>query len=64
MTETHIELNVHEIGILLSALENLNASDENLIAKEYGSSRALEFRLKDIWEQMDQSQLHIQFDYD
>ena len=47
MTETNVNLNVHEIGILLSALQLLNNSDEIHIAREYGSSQALYNKLKD-----------------
>tara|TARA_S200002703_G_scaffold132013_1_gene119700 strand:- start:337 stop:516 length:180 start_codon:yes stop_codon:yes gene_type:complete len=40
-TEINVEMNVHEIGILLSALQNLGHSDEIHIAREYGSTSAL-----------------------
>jgi len=37
MHETTMNLNSSEIGILLSALKTLDLSEENRIAKEYGS---------------------------
>ena len=36
--EAQISLNVHELGVILSALQLLSSRDENLIAKEYGLS--------------------------
>lgn len=56
MTETEIKLNVHEVGVILSALQLLSNRDENLIAKEYGSATALYNKLHAVWEQMDSSQ--------
>lgn len=56
MTETEIKLNVHEVGVILSALQLLSNRDENLIAKEYGSVTALYDKLHAVWEQMDSSQ--------
>ena len=53
MIETQINLNVHEIGVILAALENLENVDENRIAREYGSATALYNRLYPLWEQMD-----------
>jgi hypothetical protein len=55
MTEDFVRLNVHEVGILLSALQTLNVSDEIIIAKDYGSAPALYNKLYSIYEQMDQS---------
>ena len=37
MTEANVNLNVHEIGVILSALQQLNMREENIIAREYGS---------------------------
>lgn len=62
MTEDLIRLNVQEIGILLSALQLLNTSDENRIAREYGSAPALYNKLYSVWEQMDTSQTGIRYD--
>ena len=62
MTETQVNLNVHEIGILLSALQNLENIDEIHIAKDYGSVPALYNRLYTLWEQMDSSQTGLRYD--
>lgn len=62
MTETQVNLNVHEIGILLSALQNLEFADENLIAKDYGSAPALYNKLHALWEQMDTSSTGLRYD--
>jgi len=55
MTETNVNLNVHEIGVILSALQELNLREENRIAREYGSVPALYNKLYTLWEQMDRS---------
>lgn len=57
--ETNLNLNVHEIGVLLSALQLLDRSDEKFIAREYGSAPALYNKLYSVWETMDRSQLGI-----
>jgi len=62
MTETNVNLNVHEIGVILSALQLLTNSDENRIAKEYGSAQALYDKMNDIWEQMDTSETGLRND--
>ena len=62
MTETNINLNVHEIGIILSALQLLQHRDENLIAKEYGSTEALYDKLNAIWETLDRTETGIRND--
>lgn len=62
MQEAEINLNAHEIGILLFALENLSLSEENQVAKDYGSASTLAARLNDVWKQMDRSQLHLRHD--
>jgi hypothetical protein len=62
MTETTMNLNVHEIGVLLSALQLLDLSSENRIAKEYGSVPALYNKLYSVWEQMDSSQTGLRND--
>tara|TARA_B100001093_G_scaffold202616_1_gene194612 strand:- start:2669 stop:2884 length:216 start_codon:yes stop_codon:yes gene_type:complete len=65
MTITHekkVPLNVHELGVILSALQNLDHGDENLIAREFGSSRALHDRLKAFYDNMDQSTLCLTYD--
>lgn len=55
MIETNLQLNVHEIGIILSALQELNLREENRIAREYGSVPALYNKLYSVFEQMDTS---------
>ena len=62
MTETSMNLNVHEIGVLLSALQQLDGSDEYLIAREYGSVSALYNKLYSVWETMDRSETGIRND--
>lgn len=58
----NVNLNVHEIGIILTALQKLENSDEIYIAREYGSVRALYDRLFSIWEQMDTSHTGLRND--
>ena len=62
MTEDFVRLNVHEIGIILSALQELNLRDENQIAKEYGSVPALYNKLYTVFEQMDRSETVLRND--
>ena len=62
MTETQVNLNVQEIGILLSALQNLENADEIHIARDYGSAPALYNKLYSLWEQMDTSQTGLRYD--
>ena len=62
MTETETKLNVHEVGVILSALQLLSNRDENLIAKEYGSAAALYNKMHAVWEQMDSSETGIRDD--
>jgi len=62
MTETNVNLNVHEIGVILSALQLLNNSDENRIAREYGSAPALYNKLYMLWEEMDTSETGLRND--
>jgi hypothetical protein len=62
MTEKQVNLNVHEIGIILSALQLIDISDENMIAKDYGSVPALYNKLYSIWETMDRSQTGLRYD--
>ena len=60
--ETQVALNVHELGVILSALQLLTSRDENLIAKEYGSASTLHNRLKEVYDAMDQSTLSLNYD--
>ena len=62
MTETIIELNVHEIGVILSALQLLTNGDEYRIAREYGSAQALYDKMNVIWNQMDTSETGLRND--
>lgn len=59
MTETQVNLNVHEMGIILSALQNLENIDEIHIAKDYGSVPALYNKLYTLWERMDRSKVGL-----
>ena len=62
MTDANVNLNVHEIGIILSALQLLQHRDENLIAKEYGSTEALYSKLNTIWQTLDRSETGLRND--
>lgn len=62
MYETEVNLNVHEMGIILSALQLLENADQNRIAREYGSVPALYNKLYSLWEQMDNSETGIRYD--
>ena len=62
MTEANVNLNVHEIGVILSALQLLNLRDENQIAREYGRVPALYNKLYSIFEQMDSSETGLRND--
>ena len=62
MTETTVQLNVHEIGVILSALQELNLREENRIAREFGSVPALYNKLYSLWEQMDTSETGLRND--
>ena len=62
MKDANVNLNVHEIGVLLSALQLLQHRDENLIAKEYGSTAALYERLHSVWETLDRSETGLRND--
>jgi hypothetical protein len=62
MTEVEIKLNVHELGVILSALHLLENRDENHIAREYGSVMALHNKLSLVMEQMDISETGLRYD--
>ena len=62
MTEDFVRLNVHEIGVILSALQQLDIREENQIAREYGSVPALYNKLYTVFEQMDSSETGIRND--
>ena len=60
--EKQVPLNVHELGVILSALQLLTSHDENVIAKEYGSASSLHDRLKEVYDNMDQTTLCLTYD--
>ena len=60
--EKQVPLNVHELGVILSALQLLSHHDENIIAKEYGSAATLHNRLKEVYDKMDQSTVSLTYD--
>lgn len=62
MTETQLNLNVHEIGVILSALQLLDLSEERIIARDYGSVPALYNKLYSVYERMDSSQTGLRND--
>ncbi len=62
MTETIVQLNVHEIGVILSALQQLDLREEYQIAREYGSVPALYNKLYSVFEQMDTSETGLRND--
>ena len=62
MKDVDVNLNVHEIGVILSALQLLQHRDENLIAKEYGSTAALYERLHSVWKTLDRSETGLRND--
>ena len=62
MIETNVTLNVHEIGVILSALQLLDRVDENRIAREYGSVPALYNKFYTIWETMDRTETGLRND--
>ena len=60
--EKQVPLNVHELGVILSALQLLSHHDENIIAKEFGSAATLHNRLKEVYDDMDQSTVSLTYD--
>lgn len=62
MKEINVNLNVHEIGIILSAIQNLENADEILLAREYGSASALYNKMYSLWERMDRSETGLRYD--
>lgn len=62
MTEISVNLNVHEIGSILSALQLLDLNEEKHIAHEYGSIPAIYNKLYSFYEQMDRSQIDLKND--
>ena len=62
MTETQVNLNVYELGVIISALQLLENRDENQIAREYGSATALYNKLSAVMDQMDTSETGLRND--
>lgn len=62
MKDCDVNLNVHEIGILLTALQTLDTRDEKFLAKDYGSSEVLYNKLFNIWACMDKSNVNLRND--
>jgi hypothetical protein len=62
MTETTVNLNVHEIGVILSALQLLDIREERMIARDYGSVPAVYNKLYTLYERMDSSQTGLRND--
>jgi hypothetical protein len=62
MTEIEVNLNSHEVGIILSALQNVEIADQMRIARDYGSVSALYNKLYALWEQMDTSTTGLRYD--
>ena len=62
MIEAEVKLNVHELGIILSALQLLELSEEKYIAREYGSASTLYNKLNTLMEQMDTSETGLRND--
>ncbi len=60
--EKKVALNVQELGVLLSALQLLDHSEEYHIARHYGSAPSLHDRLKEIYDGMDKSSIGPQND--
>lgn len=62
MIETNLSLNVHEVGVILSALQSLSVSDERYISRECGSVSALYNKVYTVWEQMDRSSIEQSYE--
>jgi hypothetical protein len=60
--EVNVNLNVHEIGVILSSLQLLSIAEERQIAKDYGSASALYNKLHSLQEQLDTSQVKLSYD--
>ena len=64
MKEATVNLNVQEVGIIISALQLLELRDERYIAREYGSSTVLYNKFETLMNQMDSSETGLQYDED
>ena len=58
--ETSVQLNVQEIGVILSALQLLETGDEYRINKEYGSATAICNRMEDLLDKMNTEDLQLE----
>jgi len=61
-TETHIELNVHELDIILKALELVGSTDEIQINRSSGSIDTLYDRLYDYYVTLDTSNVELNYE--
>ena len=61
-TETHIELNVHELDIILKALELVGSTDEIQINRSSGSIDTLYDRLYDYYATLDTSNVELNYE--
>ena len=59
-----MKLNVQELKIILTSLQFLELSEENMIAKEYGSVPSLYTKLLIELETLNQSALNQSYDYE
>ena len=55
--EQSISFNVNELGVILTALQLLETTDENRIAKEFTSASTLHDRLQTIYNKMDKQHI-------
>jgi len=62
MTEDFIRLNVHELGIILYSLKNLEIREQNIVSRDYGSALVLYDKLHSIFENMDTSKVELRHD--
>ena len=61
-TESNIELNVHELDIILKALELVGSTDEIEINRSSGSIDTLYDRLYDYYVTLDTSNIEINYE--
>ena len=61
-TETNIELNVHELDIILKSLELVGSTDEIQINRSSGSIDTLYDRLYDYYVTLDTSNVELNYE--
>ena len=61
-TESNVELNVHELDIILKALELVESTDEIQINRSSGSIDTLYDRLYDYYVTLDTSNIEINYE--